>query len=75
MTQQGVASRFVCVAVVLGMLMIAFMAPEVDAQASAPAPPPSNDGNTIGQGVACLFLLLALVSTYLIPMDALSSFF
>lgn len=53
--------------------MIAFMSPEVDAQASAPAPPPSNDGSVIGQGVACLLLVVALVSTYLMPMDALSS--
>lgn len=77
MTLRGEASRFACVpvALVLGLFVIAFMSAEVEAQASAPAPPPSNDGNTIDQGVAYFLLLLALVLTYLIPMDALPSFF
>jgi len=74
MTQQGGASRFVCVALVLGLFMIAFMTPEVDAQASAPAPSPASDGTVLGQSVACLLLVVALVSTYLIPLNGLSSY-
>lgn len=68
--------RFACVALVLGLFMIAVMTAEVQAsEAPAPSPQPTSDGHAIDQGIAYFLLLLALVLTYLIPMDAFPSFF
>ncbi|CAM6089009.1 unnamed protein product [Calypogeia fissa] len=75
MARGSSVSRLACVAVVLGLFVISLMATDVQAQAPAPAPLPTSDGHTIDQGIAYFLLLLALVLTYLIPMDAFPSFF
>ncbi|KAM7509499.1 hypothetical protein LguiA_019952 [Lonicera macranthoides] len=36
------------------------------AQTFAPAPPPTNDGTAVDQGVAYVLLLIALAVTYLV---------
>lgn len=67
--------RYAFVALILGFMTIAAMTVEVQAQAPAPAPTPTSDGHAIDQGIAYFLLLLALVLTYLIPMDAYPNFF
>ncbi|KAE8658190.1 Arabinogalactan peptide 20 [Hibiscus syriacus] len=47
-------------------LAVNLFAPSMNAQSLAPAPPPTSDGATLDQGIACILMLVALVITYII---------
>ncbi|KAL4297134.1 hypothetical protein GQ457_12G022600 [Hibiscus cannabinus] len=58
--------RFGFAAMAIFGIVLNLLAPSIDAQSLAPSPPPTSDGVTVDQGIACVLMLVALVLTYII---------